>query len=558
MRRYALLTLIILLGTPLVAQDGTGGSSSESAGDSFSGQTDDDSLFAIDDFDSLFEEDEIIESEPESTTGTAPQDDLLVSEGVRWGGRVSGSVAADWNYRDVWSPRDEWFRADSTTLTPTVGGALFFDARPSSEFRAYGKFDFDTTTNGGLFGVDLATTAINTGALPAGWTAETNDDGDTEIRDQNGILIATLDGGGGGTGDNTGSAPGLEIAVRELFADYTWRDTLFFRYGKHTIQWGTGYFFSPADVLNLSAVDAEDPTAEREGPLSLRLTYPFGITGNAYFYLITNTGAEPLDVAVAPKVEFALGPGELGVGAYYQRSLAPRLILLYSGSIGEVDVFGEGVLLWGSDRTFVRPSRDQSAATADPEDDLDLVLDTYSVSSGLFALGTAGVRYLRDFENGPSVIAIGQYYFNGEGYAYTPGLLPAAARLLLNPGENGLTIDNPNDQPEGYEDPPALAVGDLANFGRHYLAGTVALSGLFVDELTVSLFGLWNLSDMSAILGPSVSVSFLDRFSASIAARFTLGPSDGEYTDPAAVFAGDTPAPTLGLTLSVSMPGGSF
>ena len=37
--------------------------------------------------------------------------------------------------------------------------------------------------------------------------------------------------------------------VSELFSDFQFRDTLFFRAGKQTINWGVGYFFSPADLL---------------------------------------------------------------------------------------------------------------------------------------------------------------------------------------------------------------------------------------------------------------------------------------------------------------------
>ncbi len=511
----------------------------------------DDSLFAIDDFDSLFGADEIIEDEPDAGIDLDPQSGLLETEGVRWGGRISGSVANDWTWGTIGTSEFSVVDPDSVVTTPSLSTNLFFDARPDSEFRAYGELRIEATTGDGA--ADL--TAAAPGLLPDGFTSEVNEDGDTEIRDADGNLIATIENDDGPT---TGQPPGLEVAVDELFADFTWNDTLFFRFGKHTIQWGTGFFFSPADVLNLTAIDAEDPTADREGPVSLRTTYPFGLTGNAYLYLITNAQTEPLDLAIAPKVEFAVGNGELGIGAYYQRALSPRLITLYSASIGEFDVFAEGVLQWGSDRVFVRESDDQSAATAEADDGLDLVVETFEANTGIYGAATAGFRYLRDFEEGPSLLAVAQYFFNGEGYRYTPDLLPAAARLITNPAENGLLVPNPADQPEGYEAPPALGANDLANWGQHYLGATVSLSSLFIDEFSVSLFALVNMSDWSAILSPNASLGFLDRFNLSLAARFTVGPDDGEFTDPADLFVGGDVAPTLGLTLSIGMPGGSF
>jgi hypothetical protein len=519
-----------------------------------------------DDYDSLFEDEDMIDTADESEMIANPQDELLEQEGVRWGGRIRGSLTADWNWDDIWTSEFSATDPVSDSFTPTIGADLFFDARPDPEFRAYGKLEMDTTTDGGTPGFTLTADTLDSGTLPEGWTTEENDDGDIEIRDASGTLVTTIAGDEDTSEDEeddeeptTGTAPGLDITVFELFADYTWNDTLFFRFGKHTIKWGTGYFFSPADVLNLTAVDAEEPTADREGPVSLRALYPFGITGNAYLYVITNANADALDVAVAPKVEFVLGPGEVGLGGYYQRALAPRLVALYTATVGEVDLFGEAVLLWGSDRVFVRPSRDQSAAEADPDDELELVLDTYELDGGLFLQGTGGARYLKEWENGVSLALIGQYFFNGEGYADDQtGLLPAATRLLLNPDENGQAIPNPDDQPEGYEEPPALRFTDLSNWGRHYVGATASVSNLLVDDLSISAFALVNLSDYSGIITPAVTYRFLDRFSLGVSGRFTFGDSDDEYTDPAALVTGSDAAPTFGLTLDIAMPGGSF
>jgi len=533
---------------------------------------DSDDIFDLDDPDSMFETDEIIEeSSSDGESSIDPVSDLLVSEGVTWGGRIRGSVSADFGWDDVWTADFGLFDPTSQELTPDIGASLFFDARPDAEFRAFGKLSIETTTDGNVdfAGLNFDATTIDDSNLPDGWTSEENEDGDTEIRDGSGTLIITIPASSDTTNEadttetedpgSLGTAPGLSIAVDELFADYTWTDRLFFRFGKHTIKWGTGYFFSPADVLNLTAVDAEDPTADREGPLSLRVQYPFGRTGNLYLYTIVNAGAEPLDVAVAPKIEFAVGNGELGLGAYYQRTLAPRLVALYSASIREIDVFGEMVGLYGSDRVFVRPSRDQSAAEEDPEDDLNMVLDTFEQSDAFFLQATAGLRYLKEFEKAGSIAIIGQYYFNGEGYAdEITGLRPASARLLANPDENGLAIADADAQPDGYTDPPSLGVDDLVNWGRHAVGLTASYSNIFDTNLGISCFLLLSITDWSGIVTPALSWSFLDKFSASASARFTFGDEDDEYTDPAALLASEPAEPTFGLTVSISMPGGSF
>ena len=132
-------------------------------------------------------------------------------------------------------------------------------------------------------------------------------------------------------------------AIRELFADFQWKDWAFFRVGKHTIQWGVGYFFSPADVLNLVSIDPHDPTAEREGPISLKTHVPFG-QNNAYLYLIANDISSPAEIAVAPKLEVVLGGYELGAGGFYQKDLPAGLMLTATGPLGKLDLFGEAVL----------------------------------------------------------------------------------------------------------------------------------------------------------------------------------------------------------------------
>src|SRR5690606_34594307 len=148
--------------------------------------------------------------------------------------------------------------------------------------------------------------------------------------------------------------------------------------------------------LNLSAVDPEDPTAEREGPVSLKIQYPFGVGHGLTLYSILNINAGPLDVALAPRLDLFQGDVlDLGLSIYYQRTLAPRAISTFGFSVGEVDFFGEAVVSWGSDRSFVRPSADQSAA--EESEGPDLVLDTYLREDEAFFSGTAGFRWIREF-----------------------------------------------------------------------------------------------------------------------------------------------------------------
>jgi hypothetical protein len=522
-----------------------------------------------DDYESLFEDEEMVEEIDTETQDEAPQDDLLVEEGIDWGGRFTGGADAEWSWNNVGSEEYKFTDPTGETLTPRIATDLFFDARPETDFRIFGKFKLDVsnTADEGLTGLEgFGVGAVDDSSLPEGWTMEENDEGDTEIRNEDGVLLFTISAEEEDDEEEaeeeeeepeTGDPVTVGLNVFELFSDFSWKERLFFRFGKHTIKWGTGYFWSPADVLNLTTIDVEDPTADREGPVSLKTHFPFGLH-NAYLYVITNFGTKPFEAAVAPKMEFVIGNAEIGLGGYYQQALAPRIISTLAWSISDFDFFGEGVMSIGSDRVFVRPSRDQSAAEEDEEDELETVLDTYEVENMPFFHATAGVRYLRTFtEDRGSIAVIGQYWFNGEGYKNS-GLLEPAYYLALNPNTNGLLIQNEEDQPEGYEDPPTLNLSDLTNFGRHY-AGLTVNWEVFDTGLNITMLAVANLSDFSGILLPAVSYKFFDYLTLSVNGRFTFGQAGDEYANPEALFPGsELTGTTMSFTVSLSLGSGAF
>ena len=533
--------------------------------DPFAGSEDasEEEIISFDDFDSMFDTDTMVEEidEDEASADVSAADEFLLNEGVEFGGSFSGSFSAGYDYQNLYT-EDFDFTDPAKRLTPSVSADLFFDARPEADYRVFGKLGFVSASGNGQ---DLAAIIPEGGLTFATGTDEDGnttftavDEEDVDPDDPNQTTI-TQEDADAAQGDTSTE---LNLSVKELFADFDWNDKLFFRFGKSTIKWGVGYFWSPADVLNLTAIDVEDPTAEREGPVSFKMHLPYDIN-NAYLYLIAENVEEPLDVAVAPKVELVTGNTEIGLGAYYQRDIAPRAVTTLSTTLGDFAVFGEGVLIFGSDKVFVRPSKDQSAAEEDEEDDLELVLDTYEVDDRLFFSATVGTNYMHEFEdNAGTFLFIGQYFFNGEGYTNdVPGLLEAAYRLSLNSGENGLALPAA-EQPEGYEDPPALGTGDLTNFGRHYLGAMVSWSSIFDSDFSFSTLAIANMTDFSGMVMPTLSYKVMDYISVGAGMRLTFGEVGDEYTNPAALLGfggGDGyEGPTMSLTLDVSIGGGSF
>ena len=409
---------------------------------------------------------------------------FLKTESVRIGGSFSGSAGADWTMLDPWNAP----ALDDHGLDAVAAGSLFFDARPSEDFRVYGK----------------AKTSY-----PFSDTA--------------------------GSGSSAVSVPNIQVF--ELFADWSYKDSLFLRFGKHTVKWGVGYFFSPADVINLGAIDPLDPTAQREGPVSLRVHYPVPDSqSNLWAYAIMPQGDDPKpeDIAAAAKAEFLVAKSwEIGLGGYYKYEHPTRAVLTASGSIWKFNVFGEAVGAWGSDKRFV----------TDVGATLPGFYSSEERKDELFLSGTVGASYTNSDDHW-SVAA--QYLYDGEGYpdAERESLIDdaranetaikAALALLGLPAS---TYSN-------------LLKGLIYDSGRHYAA--LSASKSFLDEdLSLGALVWANLSDLSGWARPYVSYKLFDKTSLELSGTFVFGSSDSEY-----VVLHDGAALTLGL--KASLGSGSF
>ncbi len=422
--------------------------------------------------DSLFGGDEVVSEEapaqnPADAAKQNPVTAALKSDKVRIGGSFYGSIAPTATWADFWDG-DLALSDDTTSLATSLKSTIFFDARPTEDFRVYGSakaaYPFSTTT-GGV------------------------------------------------------SVPNL--SVFELFADFNLNDKVYFRMGKSTVKWGVGYFWSPADVINLEPINVLDAEAQREGPINFRVNVPIaGTQNNLYFYTILDSSDIDFDTtALAAKAEFLLGNYEVGLGAYYRYDTAERAMLTLTGPLGDFDVFGEAMLSRGSAKTYVTgidavPPFIHTATTADNREKY------YFSASGGFSYSNSNAN----------VTAVGQYYYNGEGYSRSEvdSLEAQAALINLNP--------------------LALA-GYLSGSGRHYAAAMLSKGELFaLEDLSASVIAVANLSDLSGLVKPSVSWSVVDNFKLTLSPMFFFGPAgSGEFS-----MAGDLVYLSLGAVVSAS------
>ncbi len=284
-----------------------------------------------------------------------------------------------------------------------------------------------------------------------------------------------------------------DFSLKEIFADITYNDVLFFRVGKQTINWGVGYFFSPADLLNLSDIDPLNATGDVEGPVAIKMNAPIGID-NLYAYIILPPSlTDASDIAYAVKYEKVFSKTELGFGAYYRYDNPPAAMVTFSSGIGEIGLFGEAVLQYGSNKTFI-------TGTSAP-------FGTITYDDKFFFLGTIGGNFTYSApESDFSLSILAQYFYNGEGYANTD-FYDGVPTLLFS---------------------ESITIKDILNPGMHYVASNISFT--FTKNLSVSVLLLGNMTDFSGIVQPSITYNGIKNFKVSLSSGITYGKDGTEFT----------------------------
>jgi hypothetical protein len=312
------------------------------------------------------------------------------------------------------------------------------------------------------------------------------------------------------------------LSLDELFVDASIGRQVFFRIGKQKVSWGVGYWYKPADVLSLAAINPDSPTTAPEGPYAIKVDAPFGKLNQATLYVVPPLNGDPAAFSAAAKTDVVVGGFELNIGAYGRTDMQsrPRAMFMFTGAIGDFDVYGENVLAYGADRTYVK-SDGLGGYTL------------YTIYDQPIFQSTLGIKYAYSNSNGFSFSAQTQGYYNGAGYQDSSILELTAARNK---------IKNNSD----------YKYGDLVQTGMYYLAGNVSVGGQWGEgeklaQLTLSAYALANFSDGSVRTNPSLALAVGDQGSKldmTLSALTTFGASYSEYAPN-----GNTTTPALSMTI---------
>ena len=426
----------------------------------------DDDLFGGSD-DDLFTDDSIVEVKDVSAKSDLSKGVIFDTGSIKVGGSLSAGITTN---TVLYSPEENDLGKNiyASTLKPDLSAMLSVDARPTETLRIYTKFGF---------------------AYPFQNKATANG---------NSIVIADW------------------FKLKELFTDFSLKDTAFFRFGIHTVTWGTGYFFSPvSDMINTSSIDPENPEKQVDGALNLRTQIVFPNSQNClWFYVIpstnfTNQTAESYmrETALAGKFDRLIGNWEFGIGGFYKYQNAPKAMLTATGSLRKIGFFGEFVYSYGSASEWARNNN---------WDDKTSIIQA-----------TAGFSYMW---KEPQITLAAQYYFNGndkDPAAYVIGGHNIAA--LLSFGK----LFNNNDF--------TASIFAIGNFGRKEMTSAeremLKLSGA-TDEM------------LAAVSGTALTSTAMLYYSPIKELKVGLGPSITFKTFEA--------NPTISLKLSATLGGGKF
>ena len=298
-----------------------------------SAQSDED-LFGSDD--DLFGGDDFLIEEIEDVSATTD-----LSKGILFDNgsvKIGGSLSASASLSTTLYQEDTKFldNLKASTLSPSLGSSITLDARPNQDLRLFSRFNLNYPFTGNV------------------------------------------------------------LNVKEMFTDFNAGEYVSFRFGLHTVTWGTGLFYSPvSDMINTSSIDPEHRDEQVDGSLNLRtlINIP-GTMNNLWFYVIPDKGTwQARDTALAIKGEFVAGGWELGAGAFYKYNTAPRVMLTASGSIKKWALFGEAVYQYGSDREWLEKQ-------------------SFKDKKSVFK-ATAG--FMRSWSD-PNIMLLAQYYYDGNDF----------------------------------------------------------------------------------------------------------------------------------------------
>jgi hypothetical protein len=407
---------------------------------------------------------------------TANPDEAIEKESVTLTGEIqaigSYTLTRDflWGYKDI----------DDNALSYLLTGDFLLDARLRKGFRAFADLNIGYSNVG--MPISHTFNLLNPVVGPVYlFPTYTTPSGDVAIIPSGSILIVTED-------------QNLLIGVKELFIDFNIANAVYFRVGKQVLQWGTGYLWNPTDMINIEKKSFLNLTALRQGQFGLRADFAFDRAFHLFTYVQFEGASDFSQMAVAGKAEFLLGSVETSLSAWWKGGKIPVFGWDISAPLfWDIDFHAEAAVSWG-----------------DNLDKMHTDGTAYQIRDQLVARASAG--FSRSFtvdndENG--VVFNTEFYYNSSGYDENMFEALSSANLqkfLMN----------------GYY--------DSGDYGKFYGMVALTINKFLANQLTFTLSGIGNFSDLSFIAVGDFSYAPVYDFTIDFKILAYIGLNYREYT----------------------------
>ena len=273
-----------------------------------------------------------------------------------------------------------------------------------------------------------------------------------------------------------------------MFVDFNFaNNAVYFRAGKQVLQWGTGYFWNPTDLINISHKSFTNLNALLDGVFGLRADVTFSQAFHLYTFINLNDVSDLTYTAYAARAEFLAGMVEFGFSGWYEYNKIP----VFGADITmplfwELNLTGEASLSYGD-----------NVQKYDPVDRLP----TRSATSW-FPRWTSACR---------AHSTCWTCRTGSPSWRSSSGTPTGTTRTCSSPSSGSLLpIFDSTYYHAGY-------------YGQYYGAFFVTINDFGLTNMSLSLNGLSNFSDGSAIALIGLSDSPVSNFTLTAAGRLVPG-----------------------------------
>ena len=284
----------------------------------------------------------------------------------------------------------------------------------------------------------------------------------------------------------------LFIQLNEFFLDVNIRYRIFFRVGKQVLQWGTGFFWNPSDLINIDRKQFTDIERLRSGIYGFKVHLPVRTVFNLYGFLGTRDIEEKDSYSFSLKLEFLIRSFEFSLSGWFQNRRKPILAGDFSTGVSGWNFYGE--FIYAAEHT--RESYQRA-----PSEEERYVKRRIQEHTGKALFG-----WHKSFRQ-DRIFLGNEFYYTSEGYRNNV-FKNDTLRMAI--------------QRDGYYP---------FDHSQWYGAVFLTFDRLFRQTSSFVINMLFNLNDGSIVINPWLNVSLVNQFRFSFRPIFWIGNgSDTEAT----------------------------